>query len=351
VARVGKSISIGSAFSPSTLNLRNSSVIVVTRGGYIKRMPLNVFESQGRGTRGKRGTSDTGTGDSEDNEIAHCFTCNDHDTLLMVSQRGIAYGLRAFQVPIASRTAKGQPIPSVLPIQISDIITSVLPVSEFSGSRCLVLATENGWIKKTPLNAFENLTSRGLTIATLEEDDSLNWCHLCEDGDDILIGSAMGKATRFEASSLRPTGRTSRGVRSMKLKEGDAVADMNVLGGNGGAKKRSNDNEDEYVLAVTSNGFGKRMATSEFQAKGRGGIGVIAMKFKKADDRMACLRIVRDDDEILVITAKGIIVRQKVSAIAKQSRAATGVLVQRLDAGDSISSVSLVPKYEEQDDE
>jgi DNA gyrase subunit A len=128
------------------------SVIVVTRGGYIKRMPLKTFESQGRGTRGKRGTSDGG--ESVDNEIAHCFTCNDHDTLLMVTQRGIAYGLRAYKVPIASRTAKGQPIPSVLPVRSDDVVTSILPIDEFSEEVCIVLTTEQGWIKKTPLKAF-----------------------------------------------------------------------------------------------------------------------------------------------------------------------------------------------------
>ncbi|CAB9502475.1 gyrase subunit A [Seminavis robusta] len=323
--------------------IRNSrSVIVVTRGGYIKRMPLKVFESQNRGTRGKRGTSDGG--ESEDNAIAHCFTCNDHDTLLMVTQSGIAFGLRAYQVPTGSRTAKGQPIPSVLPIRNSDVITAILPVSQFSHNRFLVLATEKGWIKKTPLAAFENLTGRGLTIASLDEDDRLNWCQLCQDGDDILIGSAMGSAIRFEISKLRPTGRTSRGVRSMKLREGDAVADMNVLSGS-----ESKARKEECVLAITSNGFGKRVATSEFRPQGRGGLGVIAIKFKSEDDRMSCLHVVKDDDEVLVVTAKGIIVRQNVSAISTQGRSATGVRVQRTDEGDTISSVSIVPKYEETD--
>ena len=331
------------------------TVIVVTRGGYIKRMPLKQFESQKRGTRGKRSTSAAAAGattDSlEDNEIAHCFTCNDHDTLLMVSQKGLAYGLRAFQVPTGSRTAKGTPIPSVLPIPLSDVITSILPISEFSDHRFLVLATMNGWIKKTPLAAFTKLTSRGLTLATLGEDDSVSQCLLCQDGDDLLMGSVMGMATRFTSASLRPTGRTSRGVRSMKFRPGDAVADMNVLGGS--CRDDDDDDDDkaeEFVLAVTSNGFGKRMATSEFRPQKRGGVGVIAMKFKSDQDRMACFRIVRADDEVLVITSKGIIVRQKVSGITSVGRAATGVKVQKLDSGDAISSVSIVPKYEEQDE-
>ena len=276
--------------------IRNSrSVIVVTRGGYIKRMPLKTFESQGRGTRGKKGTFD----ESAENEVANCFTCNDHDTLLMVTRKGIAYGLRAFQVPTGGRTAKGAPIPSVLPVTSDDVVTTILPVSQFSDDEYIVLATKHGWIKKTPLEAFQNLTSRGLTIASLEDGDSLNWCHKCTDGDDILIGSSKGKATRFEAKTLRPSGRTSRGVCAMKLKDGDTVADMNVLRGNG---PDENQKDTEYVLAVTSQGYGKRVPTTAFRTQRRGCQGVIAIKFKSnpEKDDVSCLRVVQEDDEILL---------------------------------------------------
>jgi DNA gyrase subunit A len=326
--------------------IKNSrSVIVVTRSGYIKRMPLVEFESQNRGTRGKRGISD---GKAADNEIAHCFTCNDHDTLLMVTQKGIAYGLRAYQVPAATRTAKGTPIPAVLPINADDTINSILPVSEFSEEEYIVVTTEQGWIKKTALAAFDKLSSRGLTIATLEDGDHLVWSLLCKDGDDVLIGTKHGMATRFESSKLRATGRTSRGVHAMKLKAGDSVADMNVLNGNAKVTKAN----QEYVLAVTSQGYGKRVPTTEFRTQARGGLGVVAIKFKASAvgrDFVTCLRIVKEDDEVLVITAKGVIVRQQVKNISSQGRTATGVLVQKLDAGDHITSVSLVPKYDETD--
>jgi DNA gyrase subunit A len=320
------------------------SVIVVTQGGYIKRMPLKTFESQGRGTRGKRGTSDGGG--SADNRVAHCFTCNDHDTLLMVTQKGVAYGLGAYQVPIATRTAKGHPIPSVLPVRSDDVITTILPVSEFSEQEYIVLATEQGWIKKTALSAFEKMTSRGLTIASLDGNDRLKWCHKCGDDDDILIGTCNGQATRFTAAKLRPTGRTSRGVRAIRLKEGDTIADVNILSGANSVSKVA-----EYVLAVTRQGYGKRISTNEFRTQARGGVGVQALKFKKGleDDRVSCLLTAREDDEILVITAKGIMVRQSVAQIPSQRRSATGVMIQKLDTGDKISSVSIVPQYEESD--
>lgn len=315
------------------------SVIIVTRGGYIKRMPLKTFENQNRGTRGKKGTSSGNTADiSDDHEIAHCFTCNDHDTILMTTQGGIAYGLRAYQVPEGGRTAKGAPIPSVLPLKADDIITSVLPVSQFSKDEFIVLATEFGWIKKTPLAAFEKLTSRGLIIASLVDGDRLNWCEKCTDADDILVGSMRGQATRFAASSMRPTARTSRGVKSMTLKKGDTIADMNVLSGN----------KDQCLLVVTTEGYGKRIRTDEFRTTARGGSGVIAIKFKagRVNDRVSTIRVVNEEDEVLLITSQGVIVRQKVKDISCQGRAATGVLVQKVDvkSGDSISTVSIVPK-------
>ena len=317
------------------------SVIVVTRGGYIKRMPAKTFESQGRGTRGKRGTTPDGK-DNVDNEIAQCFTCNDHDMLLMVTQRGIAYGIHAYQVPTGSRTAKGQPIPSVLPIKASDTITTVLPVSNFDDDAFIVLATEQGRIKKTPLQAFEKLSVRGLVIASLENNDRLNWCLPCRDCDDILLGTTKGMAIRLQAGDLTPTGRNSRGLKAMTLRDGDSIADMNVLTNSGNDSNR----EEELVLMITSSGYGKRVPTSEFLTKRRGNLGVVAIKFKKGrdDDRLCCLRSVRQDDEILVTTEKGIMVRQKVSEIASQGRTATGVLIQKLDDGDCISSVGVLPE-------
>jgi DNA gyrase subunit A len=231
----------------------------------------------------------------------------------------------------------------VLPVANDDTITAVLPVSEFSKDEYFVLATENGWIKKTALSAFENLSSRGLTIATLEPDDRLRWCHRCRDGDTILVGSNQGLATRFEANDLRPTGRTSRGVIAMRLRKGDRIADVNVLSGSD-AKAR------ESVLTITKQGFGKRVATTDFPINARGGRGVIAIKFKKdVEDHVSCLLAAQPDDEILLITSKGIMVRQKVANIPAQSRSATGVTIQRLDEGDHITQVSIVPKYEETD--
>lgn len=261
------------------------SVIVVTRSGFIKRMPLKTFESQRRGTRGKKGTSYSSlASDSDNEEVTHCFTCNDHDTLLFLTLKGIAYGIRAYQVPSSGRTSKGVPIPSVLPIKADDKLSSILPVSEFSPNEYCVLVTENGWIKKTPLDVFENLSSRGLIIASLKDGDRLRFCEKCQEDDNILVGTYKGMASCFKASKVRPTGRSSRGVMSMKLKDGDKIADMSIISTN------NNDNE-QYVLVVTSNGYGKRIATSDFRTQNRNGVGVIAIKFKSKKKMIMILYI------------------------------------------------------------
>ena len=171
----------------------------------------------------------------------------------------------------------------------------------------------------------------------------MNWCEKCTDADDILVGSTRGQATRFSAKDLRATARTSRGVKSMKLKKGDTIADVNILSSKG----------DESVLVVTKEGYGKRVKTHEFRTTARGGSGVIAIKFKsgRIDDRVSTMRVVNEEDEILLITSQGVIVRQQVKDISCQGRAATGVLVQKVDvkAGDSISTVSIVPKQAEEE--
>jgi DNA gyrase subunit A len=364
--------------------IRNSrSVVVVTRGGYIKRMPLKTFESQGRGTRGKRGSAvaSSSTAHSKsafDDEIAHCFTCNDHDTVLMVTGAGVAYGIRAYHIPTSGRTARGQPFPQVLPqLKMGDIITTILPISDFTEpNEFLLLVSEHGWIKKTPLIAFEKLPIRGLIVASLDDDDRLLWCQRCTDKYDVLVGTRGGMATRFSVAKLRPTGRTSRGVRTMKLRNNDKISDVNVVPAGGGDDDDDDDGDDceddradsannaisendaptEYVLAVSSLGYGKRIPTAEFRTQARGGVGVVALKFKKKNtitdnesDIMTCLRAVKENDEIMVVTTKGIMVRQQVSKIPSQGRAATGVLIQKLDDGDHISSVSIVPEYDDSD--
>jgi len=274
-----------------------------------------------------------------DDEVAHFLTCRDHDNLLFVSDKGKAYSIRAFQVPKASRTAKGVPVPQSLPVSADEKISSVIPLSNFKQDEYLILLTKRGWIKKTSLAAFRSLTARGLTIISLEKGDELLWVKVCMEKDSIIIGTSKGKAMRFAADSkqLRASGRNSRGVIAMRYKSDDFPVDFDII-------QNEKTNEHRSIIAITSKGYGKRVNIDEFKLQMRGGQGVIAIKYKgKASaDKLCALRIVKADEQLLLSTNQGTIVRLPAWKITEQTRVATGVLVQKLAEGDEIASIALV---------
>lgn len=332
------------------------AIILLTEQGYIKRMPVSAFESQSRATRGKSGTRM-----KEDDGIEHFLTCCDHDNVLFFSDRGIAYCLKAYQIPTGSRTARGIPIVQMLPISHEEKITSIIPVTEFTDNEYLVMLTQKGYIKKTEVSAFSNIRANGLIAISLEEGDQLRWVRLARAEDSVVIGSRLGMAIHFRTNNeqLRPLGRPTRGVRAMALKEGDELISMDILPSqvvdniaegddaeldvNGEELDVECQSQGPWALVITMGGLGKRVPVNQFRLQNRAGMGLRAMKFRRAGDRLAALRIVNDNDEIILITGRGIIIRQAVNAISCQSRAATGVRVQRLDGDDAIVAVALVP--------
>lgn len=342
-------------------------VILLTEQGYIKRMPLNTFEAQSRATRGKSGTKM-----KEDDGIEHFLTCCDHDSVLFFSDRGVVYCLRAYQIPAASRTSRGVPIVQMLPIPKEEKITSIVPVSEFTSDEYLVMLTKGGYIKKTELTAFSHIRANGLIAISLEEGDQLRWVRRARVEDSIIIGSRSGMAIHFRTTheQLRPLSRATRGVRAMKLREGDELIGMDILPSSvlaslpteeadpTEAEIEENEIADDeetveiangslgpWVLIVTMGGYGKRVPVSQFKLYNRATKGKIATKFKnrKFKDQLAALMIVNEEDELMLVTSRGIIIRQAANAISPQSRTATGVRVQRLDEDDAIAAVALVP--------
>jgi len=386
------------------------AIILITEQGYIKRMPVSTFEAQSRATRGKAGAKM-----KEDDGVEHFLSCCDHDSVLFFSDRGVVYSVKAYQIPICSRTARGTPVVQLLPIPIEEKITSMVSVTEFTSEEYLVMLTRGGYIKKTALSAFGNIRTNGLIAISLEEGDQLRWVRRAKVGDSIIIGTRQGMAIHFRTNheQLRPVGRATRGVKSMKLRSGDELISMDILpssivaeiaaletedsefegaeialletedsefegaeialletedsefeGADEIAELETEDAELEEeelelpveeiiavssevpsVLVITTNGYGKRVPMSQFRLQRRAGKGLTATKFKskKGKDQVAALRIVNDNDELMIITNRGIIIRQAVSAISRQSRTATGVRVQRLDEDDSIVAVALVP--------
>lgn len=338
-------------------------VILLTKQGYLKKMLVNTFEAQNRATRGKSGAK------IKDNDVVeHFFTGCDHDRVLFFSDKGVVYGLSAYQIPSSSRSARGVPILQLLPIASNEKITSIIPVSEFTDHEYLVMLTKKGFIKKTALSAFGNIRSNGLIAISLEENDELRWVRLATEDDSILMGSRGGMAIHFYADNkqLRPLSRTAKGVKSMKLRSGDEIISMDILPSQivasmveaGENDEEENiDNEEEltndtsknapWALAVTTSGYGKRVPVSQFRLQKRAGIGVKAIRFRKPKDELVALHIVNADDEFMIITTRGIIVRCDVNAVSLQSRNASGVRVQKLDADDAIAGIALVPPSEE----
>jgi len=332
-------------------------VILVTDQGYIKRMPVATFEAQSRATRGKSGTKM-----KEDDGVQHFITCYTHDHLLFISDRGVAYSLRAYQVPEGSRTARGIPIVQMLPIPMEEAITSVLAVREFTDEDYLVMLTRGGYVKKTALSAFSNIRTNGLIAISLEEGDHLRWVRLARSTDSILIGSRRGMTIHFKADDdqLRPLGRPTRGVKAMSLRDGDELISMDILPSQVveavvQATESESDSDDEddtvtnghdsgpWVLVITASGLGKRVPVSKFRLQNRAGMGLMAIKFRREDDTLMALRVVSDGDELMLVTNRGIIIRQRVNDISIQSRPATGVRLQRLDEDDAIAAVAVVP--------
>ena len=332
------------------------AVILLTEQGYVKRMPVSTFEAQSRATRGKAGAKI-----KEDDGIEHFITCCDHDTVLFFSDRGVVYSIPAYQLPAASRTARGTPLVQMLPISQEEKITSVLAVVEFTEDDYLIMLTQNGNIKKTALSAFSNIRSNGLIAISLEEEDQLRWVRLAKVEDSILIGSRKGMAIHFKADhkQLRPLGRSTKGVKSMKLKKDDELISMDILPSqvvaiiDSVADSEDEDDSEElieeaaiptpWLLTITNKGYGKRVPVSKFRLQNRAGMGVRAIKFKSKEDCLAAIHVVNPQEELMIVTNRGIIIRQSVDAISLQSRSATGVRVQRLDKDDAIAAVALVP--------
>lgn len=351
-----------SDLSDISLIANEQVVILVTEYGYIKRMPVDTFEAQSRATRGKAGARI-----KEDDGIQHFITCGCHDHILFFSDRGVAYSLRAYQLPEGSRTSQGVPIVQMLPIPKEEKITSVIAVEEFTDDEYLVMLTQGGYVKKTALSAFSNIRANGLIAISLEEGDELRWVRLARTSDSILIGSHKGMTIHFRADDdqLRPLGRPTRGVKAMNLRDGDELISMDILpsqvthaveeaeaaGADEDSDEAAANSLGPWVLLITAGGMGKRVPVSLFRLQNRAGMGLKALKFRLEEDSLVAVLVVNEDEELMLVTNRGIIIRQRVNDISIQSRSAQGVRLQRLDDDDAIAAVAVVPSVDDEEDE
>ncbi len=349
-------LDLGAGLEDIDLIANERSVVLLTETGYLKRMPVSEFDSTSRGTRGKAGTRSQG-----EEEVKLFISCNDHDSLLLFSDRGVAYVLPAYRVPQSSRSAKGTPVVQLLPIPREEAITSLLSVSSFDDESHLLMLTKGGFIKRTSVSSFSKIRANGLIAIGLEEGDALTWVRLAVNGDSVLIASKNGMTIHFriDDDELRPLGRTARGVRSMNLRNGDSLVSMDVLPKELADKVASSHELEEefeensesssgaegpWVLVASATGLGKRVPVNQFRLQKRAGMGLRAMKFRREGDELVGLRVLGYGEEVLLVTERGVIVRTNADKIPQQSRAATGVRLQRLDSGDRLSEVVLVPR-------
>ncbi len=302
------------------------TVITATQLGYIKRMIPDNFSVQNRGGRGIKGMQTI-----DEDEVADVMMTKNHNYLLFLTNKGRAYRLKAYEIPEAGRNSRGTALVNLLLLQPDEHVTTVIPLESIEDDkRYLLMATKQGMIKKTPLNDFANVRKNGITAITLKEGDELIQVLYTEKEEEIFLVTAMGYSIRFEEDQVRPTGRTSMGVRGIQLTEGDEVVSMQ-LGIQG-----------EMMLCISENGLGKRTKKEEFRKQSRGGKGILCYRVTEKTGRVLGARMVDDENEILIITREGIMIRMEASGISVQGRITSGVKVINLDSGVKVGSFTKV---------
>lgn len=301
-------------------------VVTLSHGGYIKSQPLSEYRAQRRGGRGKQATAT-----KEDDWVDQLFIANTHDYLLCFSDRGRLYWLKVWEVPQGTRTSRGRPIVNMFPLIPGEKITVVLPVKQFSDSHMVFMATSRGTVKKTPLSDFSNPRKAGIIAVTLDEGDYLIGADLTDGQHDVMLFSDAGKAVRFSENDVRPMGRSARGVRGMMLEPDQEVIAMLVAG-----------DESQTVLTATENGYGKRTPIAEYTRHGRGTKGMIAIQTSERNGKVVGAVLVSGQDEIMLITTGGVLVRTRVGEIREMGRATQGVTLISVDDGSRLSGVRRV---------
>ncbi len=320
IVTVAEDISIEDLIAPQDM------VVTFSHGGYVKSQPLTEYKAQRRGGRGK-----TATTMKEDDFIERLFVAHSHDYLLCFSNRGKLYWLKVFEVPAGSRSSRGKPIVNMFPLEEGEKITAVVPVKEFDGSHYVFMATAQGTVKKTPLDEFSRPRPSGIIAVGLDEGDYLVGAALTDGKYDVMLFSSEGKAVRFEEGDVRPMGRQATGVRGMKLGEGQRVVCMLA----------AND-ESRSVLTATANGFGKRTAIAEYPRHGRGGQGVIAIQTSERNGSLVGAVLVVDNDEVMLISTGGVLIRTSVAQIREMGRSTQGVTLISLDAGEKLAGMERI---------
>ncbi len=315
--------------------------VMITKGNYIKRTPMDVYKRQGRGGKGRRGMAI-----KEEDVIEHLVMANTHDYLLFFTSKGRVFRLRAYEIPTASLIARGQAIVNFLQLQPDEIVTSLINLSkEDQGDGYLFMCTERGTIKKTAIKDYQNVRQSGLIAINIDEGDVLRWVRLTNGDNQILISTALGQAIRFIESDARPMGRTARGVRGIRLRPNDKVVAMDVV------------REETKVFVISQMGYGKQTSAGQITPHKRGGVGVRIALVNDKTGKVVDVKSVEergptnDLDEILIISAQGQTIRLSLDDIPAIGRSTQGVRIMKLNGGDEVASVALISSQKEDEEE
>ncbi|MCB1785124.1 MAG: DNA gyrase subunit A [Chromatiaceae bacterium] len=308
-------------------------VVTLSHQGYAKAQPVTDYRAQRRGGRGK-----TATTTKDEDFIDKLFVANTHDTILCFSSRGKCYWLKVYELPQAGRTARGRPMVNLLPLEQGERINAVLPVREYAQDRFVFMATASGTVKKTPLVDFSRPRSSGIIAVDLREDDQLIGVDITDGSQSIMLFNSAGKAIRFKESDVRAMGRTACGVRGIRLGKDQRVISL-IIG------------DDGDVMTVTANGYGKRTPVEQFPVKGRGGMGVISIKTSDRNGEQVGAVRVTEDDEIMLITDRGTLVRTRVADVSQMGRDTQGVTMIRLSKDEKLIGIERIEALDAEDDE
>lgn len=307
-------------------------VITLTHDGYIKRLPVSTYRSQKRGGRGVQGL-----GTKDDDFVEHLYITNSHDFIMFFTNKGKVYRLKGYEIPDLSRTAKGTPIINLIQIEKGERVSAVIPVKEFDQERYLFFATKKGIIKKTALSAFENIRKGGLFAVNLREDDELIGVRLTDGHQEIIMGTKNGMSVRFHESDVRTMGRSATGVKGITLDDDDDVIDMDVI------------KPEAEVLIVTANGYGKRTPVEEYRSQSRGGKGIKTHNVTERSGHVVGLKVVEPNEDLMIITTSGIIIRTEIKGISVMGRYTQGVKLIRLAENEQVGSVAKVPPNDDEE--
>jgi DNA gyrase subunit A len=301
-------------------------VVTLSHTGYIKSRPLGEYRAQKRGGRGKQVTAT-----KEDDFIDSLFIANTHDYILCFSSRGRVYWIKVYTVPQGGPGSRGKPINNLVALEEGEKINAVLPIKTFDDGHYVFMATTNGTVKKTPLSEFSRPRPSGIIAVGLDEGDYLIGVAITDGRHDVMLFSDAGKAVRFSEQDVRPMGREAHGVRGMTLAPGQQVISLVVA-----------DDESKTVLVATENGFGKRTPVAEFTRHGRGTQGMIAIQTTARNGKVVVARLVNSEDEVMLITTGGVLIRTRVSEIREMSRATQGVTLINLGEDEKLAGLERV---------